>query len=195
MNHLQVYSFERKERRAIALLLQGALMLCTVLTILSCQGPQGPAGAAGAQGPAGAAGPAAQTATITVAIGDWQPVGVGTPGAYLQSGWKTAANITQSIMTSGVVLVYMQMQANPATWQQLPITFYGTNVFQVFDTQYRLGQVQIFINQSSTTAPATPTGAITYRVVAITGTTTTALSTQMDITSYQAVKQAFHLTD
>lgn len=198
MNHLQADSFERKEHRAFVLLLQGALMFCTVLTILSCQGPQGATGATGPQGPAGtagAAGPAAQTATITVAVGDWQPVGVGTPGAYLQSGWKTAANITQSIMTSGVVLVYMQMETNPATWQQLPITFYGTNIFQVFDSQYRLGQIQIFINQSSTTAPSTPTGAITYRVVAITGTTTTALSTQMDITSYQAVKQAFHLTD
>lgn len=190
-----VHTNRQPRTRTYSSLLLGALMLCASLTMLSCQGPAGATGAIGPQGPAGVAGPSAQTTTITVAVADWRAVGVGTAGAYLQSGWKTAANITQSIMNSGVVLVYMQMETNPATWQQLPITFYGANVFQVFDSQFRLGQVQVFINQSSTDAPTAPTGAITFRIVAIAGTTTTALAAQMDITNYQAVKKAFNLTE
>jgi hypothetical protein len=196
MNHLQADSFERKERRAFVLLLQGALIFCTVLTILSCQGSQGATGATGPQGPAGAPGPSAQTATFTIAVTDWRAFGAGTNVALIESGWRTAPNITQSIMNSGAVLVYMQWESNPATWQQLPITYYFTDFFRVIDAQFRLGQIKFFINQSNTTPPALPDGPLIFRVVAITGTTTTtALSTQMDITSYQAVKQAFHLTD
>ena len=184
----------RNQRNVFSMLLLNALIVCAVLTVLSCQGPAGATGATGPQGPAGVAGPSAQTVNITVATSEWRAVGAGTAGAYLQSGWKTAANITQSIMNSGVVLVYMQVETNPATWQQLPITFYYTGYFRVIDTQYRLGQVQIFINQSNTDAPVAP-DTFTFRVVAIAGTTVTALATQVDIKSYQAVKETFHLAD
>lgn len=194
MSHVQI-GYGRNKRNVFSMLLLNALMVCAVLAVLSCQGPAGATGATGLQGPAGVAGPSAQTTNITVAVSEWRASGAGTPGALLQSGWKTAANITQSVMTSGVVLVYMQMETNPATWQQLPITFYGSSVFQVIDAQYRVGQVQVFINQSSTVAPPTPTGTITFRVVAIAGTTVTALAAQMDITNYQSVKKAFNLTE
>lgn len=161
------------------------------------QGPQGPAGPQGPQGPAGSASASAQVTNITVATSEWRSAGTGSPGALLQSGWKTAANITQAIMNSGAVLVYMQVSDPPSqtTWQQLPLTFYGTNVFQVIDCQYRLGQVQVYINQSNTVAPVTPTGTLTFRVVAIPGTTVTALAQQLNISDYQSLKTAFHLAE
>lgn len=193
--------FSHPLRASILLRIHSLLLLVAAFAVLSCQGPAGPQGPAGAQGPAGpqgatgAAGASAQTVNITVAVSDWRASGVGTPGALLQSGLKPAANITQSILTSGVVLVYLQASASPATWQQLPITFYGSNVFQVIDAQYQLGFVQVFINQSNTLAPVTPAGTSTFRVVAIPGTTTAMLAKTVDIRNYQAVKQAFHLAD
>ena len=194
--------FVNKFYSGFTLLVQCVAVLA-VVAIVSCQGPAGPQGPSGPQGPQGqqgvpgSAAASAQTTTITVAVADWRGFGSGTPGAYLQSGWKPASNITQSIMTSGVVLVFMSVSDNPATptWQQLPITYYGSNVLQVFDAQYRLGQVQIFINQSTTVVPATPTGILSFRVVAIPGTTTVALAAQMDVSNYEVVKAAFHLAD
>ena len=175
--------------------------LCGLLFIAGCavQGPAGPAGPQGPPGPQGPAGPAgasARVVNITVAANQWTASGAGSPGALLQSGWFTASNITTEVINSGVVLVFMQMETSPSTWQQLPITFYGSGVFQVFDAQYRATQVQIFINQSSTAAPARPTGSLTYRVVAISGTTTAILKQQnIDISSYAAVKKAFQITE
>jgi hypothetical protein len=178
--------------------------VCTLffvfLVLVGCavQGPAGPAGPQGPPGPQGPSGPSgasARVVNITVAANQWATSGVGSPGALLQSGWFTAPNITADVINSGVVLTFMQMETNPSTWQQLPITFYGTNVFQVFDAQYRVNQVQIFINQSSTAAPARPTGSIVYRIVAISGTTTAQLKQTVDISSYAAVKQAFHLAE
>jgi hypothetical protein len=170
-----------------------ALCLCAIFFALSCQGPVGPQGPPGLPGPSGAPGPQAQVVNITVAVGDWRLANTGAPGEYIQSGWKTAANITQSIINTGVVLVYMQMESNPSTWQQLPITFYGQNVFQVIDAQYRAGQVQIFINQSNASAPPTPQGTLTFRVVAIAGISVAELQKTVDIQSYQDVAAAFHL--
>ena len=170
-----------------------ALCLCAAFVTLSCQGPAGPQGPPGLPGPSGAPGPQAQVATITVAASEWRSANTGAPGEYIQSGWKTAANITQSIINTGVVLVYMQMETNPSTWQQLPITFYGQNVFQVIDAQYRVGQAQIFINQSNATAPPVPQGTLTFRVVAIAGITVAELQKTLNIHSYNEVATAFHL--
>ncbi|MFY7998056.1 MAG: hypothetical protein ACOVSW_05590 [Candidatus Kapaibacteriota bacterium] len=192
-------------RSGFSLLMQCVAVLA-VVAIVSCQGPAGPQGPTGPQGPQGQQGAtgapgtaaaSAQTTTITVAIADWRGFGGGTPGAYLQSGWKSAANITQSIMTSGVVLVFLRVDETnrPVTWQQLPVIRYGSNFIQVVDAQYQQGQVQMFINNSNTVVPPTPTDAITFRVVAIPGTTTVALAAQMDISNYEAVKAAFHLAD
>lgn len=181
----------------------GALCVFVFLAGCGIQGPAGPAGPQGPVGPQGPAGPAgnsgssARVVNITVQPAQWQVdmSSVGVAGAYLQSGWFTASNITQDVMNSGVVLVFMQMNSNPATWQQLPVTYYGSSSFRVIDCQYRLNQVQIFINNSGTAAPGLPTSAFNYRIVAITGTTTAVLKQTVDITNYAAVKAAFHLAE
>jgi hypothetical protein len=168
-------------------------VLCLFVFIAGCA-TQGPAGPTGPQGPGGAS---ARVVNISVAANLWVPAGVGTPGAYLQSGWFTSSNITADIMNSGVVLVYSQVNEvnTPAVWQQLPITYYAGSVFRVIDSQYRLGQVQFFINNSDSNAPPRPTGVLNYRVVAISGTTTAKLQQQMDITNYASVQKAFQLAE
>jgi hypothetical protein len=176
--------------------------LCALVFISACA-TQGPAGPAGPQGPIGPVGPqgtggaSARVVNISVAATSWAAAGAGGPGAYLQSGWFTSSNITSEILNSGVVLVYSQVNdANTAVvWQQLPITYYDPGVLRVVDAQYRANQVQIFINSSDSNVPPRPTGALNYRVVAISGTTTAKLQQQVDITNYAAVKSAFHLAE
>ncbi|TAE25020.1 MAG: hypothetical protein EAZ92_12745 [Candidatus Kapaibacterium sp.] len=179
-----------------------ALAGCAVQGPAGPAGPQGPPGPVGPQGPAGTGGgtaaPTARTINFTVQPSQWLAQGVGSPGAYLQSGWFNVANITADIMATGVVLVYSQMQAVSATaviWQQLPITFSEGGTFQVVDAQYQLGQVQVFINSPSGVAPFRPTRSFSYRVVAIPATTTAELKQFVDISNYNAVKAAFHLAE
>jgi hypothetical protein len=176
--------------------------LCTLVFFASCavQGPAGPAGPQGPIGPVGPQGPggaSARVVNITVAAASWMARGVGAPGAYLQSGWFNSSNITTEIMNSGVVLAYSQVNDpnTPVVWQQLPITLYGGSAFRVVDFQYQAGQVQFFYNSSDGNAPPRPTGALTYRIIAISGTTTAKLQEQVDITNYTAVKNAFHLAE
>lgn len=174
--------------------------LCLFVFIAGCatQGPAGPAGPQGPIGPAGPTGPggaSARVVNISVAANLWVAEDVGIPGAYLKSGWFNSANITAEIMNSGVVLAYSQVRSNPVVWQQLPFTLYGSSTFTVIDFQYQSGQIQFFINNSGTAAPARPTDVLNYRIVAISGTTTAKLQQQMDITNYASVQKAFQLAE
>ncbi len=196
------------KRRALQSLI--ASCVAVFLTLASCAvqgpagpvGPQGPPGPVGPQGPPGTGGgtaaPTARTVNLTVMPSQWRAQGAGSPGAYLQSGLFNVSNITADIMATGVVLVYSQMQAPSASaviWQQLPITYSENGVFQVVDTQYQLGQIEIYINSPNGVVPVRPSRNQNYRVVAIPATTTAALKEFVDISNYNAVKAAFHLAD
>jgi hypothetical protein len=180
------------------LLVVAACVLCSTLSCAGPQGAQGPAGPQGAQGQQGVPGSAAASATvvnITVPVSSWRAAGVGSPGALLQSGWFNSANITSGIMASGAVLVYYQVNSAPVVWQQLPITYYGSGVFQVIDVQYQQGQVQFFLNQSNSNAPPLPNSSLTFRVVAIPGITVAALKAQMDVSDFAVVQRAFNIVN
>ena len=109
--------------------------LAIVLVFTSCKkgdvGPQGPQGPAGSQGAQGQQGVQGQTGTANVIYSPWF-----TPGAWTKDTifglWgfnynKTATEITQQLLDSGVVLAFGKLYGyNPIIWQngqvgQLPV--------------------------------------------------------------------------
>lgn len=125
-----------------------SLTAAVLLIISSCTktGPTGPAGAQGAAGAAGSAGTAGaqgnqgDTGVANVQYSQWADVvwhkSTSTPGAAF-SDPITASAITNQILDSGIVLVYLRYDSSTNTPNILPYTF-GQNPSTSFTFQFSL---------------------------------------------------------
>lgn len=198
------------------------LALCTasVLFITSCSktGPAGPAGAqglqgtAGAQGPAGAAGAQGVPGTVNVMYSAWTGFVEATWAAPINEFGKNVryypipvTQVTDSIINTGVVLVYLRVPSTNIVPSLLPQTFYS---FTQTGNQYMgfnllAGQIKIkFFNIDNTNDPGSFGSLVEYRYVIIPGgvkitgrSLATGESSRLDYKDYNSVKTYFNLPD
>jgi hypothetical protein len=159
-------------------------LTAAVVLIISCTktGPTGPAGAQGATGAAGSVGAAGaqgnpgakgDTGVANVQYSEWVDVvwhkSTSTPGAAFSDAIAASA-ITNQILDSGIVLVYLRYDSSTNTPNILPYTF-GQNPSTSFTFQFSLevGSLSILssapITGSLGAADIDPNAQIRYVIV------------------------------
>lgn len=148
-----------------------------IISIVGCtkEGPIGPAGADGN----------ANVVSSSFSSSNWV---FGSPNWSLVLVYSA---ITQEIIDNGAVLVYLK---NGQSYLQLPLTIYPTaNYSTSLEVASFVGGVKIFWTDSDLVQPNNP-GNREFKVVAI-AATGLAQNPDLDYTNYEAVKQAFNLSD
>lgn len=191
------------------------LILVVVFAAAACGktgpiGATGPAGPVGPQGPTGSQGPQGNanvfTDTFSLVNADWlwnsgytySNSNGGTVTYFTRYHDVNFSKITQGILDSGMVMVYLAPNANDLNqWDPLPYTFlsFGSVFYYnyVYETMPGKVRLHFFYTQNSTTAAPTtlstdviPTHK--YKIVAITGTVSTAMKRdKVDIGDYNQV--------
>jgi len=177
----------------------------------SCKkGDTGPAGATGPAGPTGAQGPTGNANvlvdTFTLASADWKwnsgytysNSNGGTVTYFTRYYDATLSKLTQGILDSGMVMVYLAPNANnPQQYAPLPYSFlsFGSafNYNYVYETF--AGKVRLHFFYTPNGAGATPATLSTdiipthkYKIVILTGTVTTGMKAHnVDVKDYDAV--------
>lgn len=108
-------------KRVIAALVSGVL----ALSFVGCSGSQGPIGATGPSGTSGATGPQGPTGTANVIYSAWKNAAANWNaktdfGRATQSSFISASEVTQTVIDSGLVMVYFRYSNNGV--QTLPYT-------------------------------------------------------------------------
>ena len=177
-----------------------AAFAAVLLMTVSC-GKQGPQGPVGPQGPAGHDGNAnVVSSSLWVESNDWVLEENEAGATY----WRVDIDypaITADIVDYGAVLVYMNDMAQGTTWRQLPYTFYysiiedGTEYFysSSLEVSSYLNCVSIFWTESDFYEGYQP-DRHQFKIVVI-AASTYAAHPEVDYSNYEAVKEAFNLTD
>jgi hypothetical protein len=173
-------------------------------------GPAGPTGGTGSQGPAGPTGPQGNanvfTDTFSLVSADWAynsgylySTGNGGYTEYFTRYHDvTFSKVTQGILDSGMVMVYMEPNATDTNqWSPLPYTFLAFGAAYYYNYVYETmpGKVRLhyfYTANGSGTAPTTLSTDVIpthkYRIVALSGTVSTAMRRdQIDVGDYKAV--------
>lgn len=171
-----------------------SLICMTVLAIsflASCRGPQGPQGPAGHDGNANVA-----SSTVTVSPQEW----------YWDNNtsWRVDflyEAINANITDHGAVLVYME---DRNTWRQIPMTFYysvvdeETNEVTYYSSSLEVSTydegVSVFWTENDFYDGYRPDHDIRFKIVVIAANIYKDRS-DVDYSSYEAVKTAFQLAD
>lgn len=130
-----------------------------ILLSISCakDGEQGPAGP---QGPAGANGNANVTSYyVNTTSANWTCSGL----CYTDVNFP---QITQSILNSGLVCVFMQSTSSTGVWLNMPWTEFNTGYSSNYNFNYSLGSMRIFKQDSDLVTPSNP-GVRTFKVIII----------------------------
>ena len=167
------------------------MTILAVAFFASCRGPQGPQGPAGQDGNANVA-----SSTLTIKSSDWQWL-----DQYGQ--WMVEIDypaINNNVFNHGAVLVYMDVDG---AWSQVPLTYYYQDVNQDGETincatsievaTLNDGGVRLFWTESDFYDGARP-GTHDFKIVAIEASVYSHRS-DVDYSSYEAVKKAFQLAD
>jgi hypothetical protein len=132
------------------------IFACTKTGPAGAQGAQGPAGSSGAAGATGTQGAQGDTGVANVQYSQWIDVqwhkSTNTPGACY-SDPITSSAITNQIVDSGIVLVYLRYDSSTNTPNVLPYTF-GQSPGTSFIFQFTVQPGSLSI---TSTAPATGT--------------------------------------
>ncbi|MBR3710844.1 MAG: hypothetical protein IKM99_07780 [Bacteroidales bacterium] len=176
-----------------------ACAIIAVVFMASCakegpMGPMGPMGPTGPQGPAGNDGYVnVASTTITVVPDDWY---------WDETSWRVDFSydaVTSDIYNSGVVLVYMESND---TWRQIPMTFYysdydnqGNLIYcsSSLETSFYEGGVSVFWTENDFYDGYRPEEH-RFRLVAI-AAGYYAAHPELDLSSYEMVKETFNLAD
>jgi hypothetical protein len=168
------------------------VVLITAFTLSGCKkeavvGPPGPAGANGTNGTNGKDGNA-NVVSGTVNVTTWT---YSAPdAAYIAN--ITSQSITQNVLNSGAVLVYLKYAEN--VWTQLPLTLYLDPTYSsTLEVVTTLNHIQIVWTDSDLTQPNTPPP-LTFKVVVI-ASTGTLLASHVDTSNYLEVRNALNLKD
>ncbi|MBL7998251.1 MAG: hypothetical protein JNL32_06380 [Candidatus Kapabacteria bacterium] len=141
------------------------LLVCLVMYLNSCKGNTGPVGPAGN----------ANVQSMTIAQQTFTDDGLGGFQVALQTPM-----LTQAVLSSGAVLVYMQAIAVPGSWVALPTSVGGFN-YNVVISQ---GLVSVYVNQL-------PASAFNFRVVII----PKAAAIKSNPANYEDVAKEFNLAN
>ncbi len=173
-----------------------SLICMTVLAIsflASCRGPQGPQGPAGHDGNANVA-----SSTLTIYDRDWQwnlfyVDSEGNERGQYSVGIDYPA-INNNVFNHGAVLVYVDVRG---TWSQVPLTYYYAEDGNFFEASVEVatlsdGGLNIFWTESDLWK-VNP-GVQKFKIVAIEANVYKDRS-DVDYSSYEAVKTAFQLAD
>ena len=168
-----------------------SIICATILAVFfmaSCRGPQGPAGHDGNANVA--------SSTVTIYSNNWQWL-----DQYGQ--WMVEIDypaINNNVYNHGAVLVYMDVDG---AWSQVPLTYYYQDVNQDGETincaasievaTLNDGGVRLFWTESDFYDGARP-GTHDFKIVAIEASVYSHRS-DVDYSSYEAVKAAFQLAD
>lgn len=149
------------------------------------EGPPGPAGPAGTNGTNGKDGNA-NVVSGTVTVSNWT---YDEPVYYADIH---SASITQSVLNTGAVLVYAKLADN--VWTQLPLTVYlSPDYSSTLEVITTLNTVEITWTDSDLSQPGVPPS-LDFKIVVI-ASTGTLLSSHVDVSNYQDVKEALNLKD
>lgn len=156
------------------------LLLVTMTIFSSCkkEGPEGPAGKDGVDGNA-------NVVSSTITSSAW---------AYNAPSWAitfTYPAITQEIINSGAVLVYIKVGNN---YNQLPLTFYQSSSYSTtIEVTTFAGGLSLIWTDSDLTQPNNP-GSQTFKVVVI-AASGMIQNPNVDYSNYEEVKSTFNLVD
>jgi hypothetical protein len=162
-----------------------AFSACKKEAVTGPQGEQGPAGTNGKDGNANVV-----SGTVSVTSASW---------TYDAPSFSYFVNIpsqsiTQSVLNTGAVLVYVKVSDNPVVWTQLPITLYLDPTYSsTLEVDTSLNLIQIIWTDSDLTQPNRPP-ALTFKIVVI-SSTGTLLSSNVNWSDYLQVKESFNLKD
>ena len=155
-----------------------SLVLLVTMTIFSSCKKEGPAGPAGKDGNA-------NVVSSTITSSSW---------AYTEPSWAitfTDPAITQEIINSGAVLVYIKVGDN---YTQLPLTFYLSSSYSsTIEVSTFVGGLSLFWTDSDLVQPNNP-GSQTFKVVVIAGSGMIQ-NPNVDYSNYEEVKSKFNLED
>jgi hypothetical protein len=173
-------------------------------------GPAGSTGATGTQGVAGPTGPQGNanvfTDTFSLASADWAwnsgylySTGNGGYTEYFTRYHDVAfSKVTQGILDSGMVMVYMEPNATDSNqWSPLPYTFlaFGGAYYYNFVYESMPGKVRLHYFYTANGSGPAPTTLSTdvipthkYKVIVLTGAISTAMRRELiDVGDYKAV--------
>lgn len=155
-----------------------SLVLLVTMTIFSSCKKEGPAGPAGEDGNA-------NVVSSTITSSSW---------AYTAPSWAitfTYPAITQEIINSGAVLVYIKVGNN---YNQLPLTFYPSASYSsTIEVSTFVGGLSLLWTDSDLIQPNNP-GSQTFKVVVI-AASGLIQNPNVDYSNYEEVKSTFSLVD
>lgn len=155
-----------------------ALLLLVTMTLFSSCKKEGPAGPAGKDGNA-------NVVSSTITSSSW---------AYAAPSWVitfTNPAITQEIINSGAVLVYLKVGNS---YNQLPLTFYPSSDYSTtIEVSTFVGGLSLFWTDSDLIQPINP-GSRTFKVVVI-AASGRIQNPNVDYSNYEEVKSTFNLED
>jgi hypothetical protein len=152
-----------------------ALMVVSLTTLFSGCKKEGPAGKDGN----------ANVVSSSTTVSNW---------VYEGSSWKSIIPypaITQDIINSGAVLVYMK---TGESYNQLPLTFYQNPAYSTtIEVSTVVGGLALYWSDSDLSQPINP-GTRTFKVVVI-ASSGMIQNPDVDYSNYEEVKSAFNLVD
>ena len=157
------------------------MTILAITFLASCRGPQGPAGHDGNANVA--------SSTITIYPNNWEWVN--------DCQWMVEIDypaITDNVYNHGAVLVYMDIEG---AWSQVPLTYYYAENDDLYEASIEVatlndGGVNLFWTESDLWKVRPKTH--DFKIVAIEATVYKNRS-DVDYSSYEAVKTAFQLAD
>ncbi|HEY4111287.1 hypothetical protein [Puia sp.] len=199
-------------------------LICLIAGACSKTGPTGSQGAAGATGAAGPQGPAGPTGpqgnanvftdTFSLASADWlwnsgytySNSNGGTVTYFTRYHDAAFSKITQGMLDSGMVMVYIAPNANDFNqWSPLPYTFLSFGAVFYYNYVYETmpGKVRLhffYTANGSGTPPTTLSADVIpthkYKIVAVTGTVSTAMKRdKVNVGDYRQVMNYLGMGD
>lgn len=171
------------------------LALATSMACAGDAGPTGPTGAAGPAGPPGPAGPAGPAGTANVIYSSWTSI----PGPASDTTLDTsrlkvlhlkAPELTQAIIDSGVIMVYMRL--GDIVWA-LPYTGGAGGKASTVAFIPKVGDIVLTRFTHDNTGSLSFSSSLQYRYVLIPGGVPAAAAA--NLVDYQAMRQQFGIPD
>jgi hypothetical protein len=177
-------------------------LLAVILFFSYCKkgdtGPAGPAGAAGTPGPAGPAGsqgPKGDTGTANVIYSAWLDVTftpiTDTVNSVVDTigyaGELTAAKLTNAILTSGEIKVYVNA-GSTGTPSVFPLPYFNINSLLSINPFFEAGKIYLNSNANVSTQGTGPAKTLQYRYILIPGAVPGQRAPKVNWNNYEEVQ-------
>jgi hypothetical protein len=166
--------------------------LLVSISLLSCKkegpmGPQGPAGTNGVDGSDGINGNAnVKTYTVSITSANWICSGI----CYAD---VTCQGITQNIVNTGSVHLFMESPTQAGAWLNMPWTDMYSGYITTYNFAYVLGTLRISKVDSDLTTPSNP-GTRKFKIVVIASSGKLA-HPEVDYTNFEEIREAFDIVE